>query len=516
MTKLRGFLAALAMLLLVAGVAPDGWAQEVDEALDAAAATTNEAFETADLEPDGDADVETVLVDAEDDVVEVDAAEEEEAPLTAEFAHFTSSNVFMMFCAALVFIMHLGFGCVEIGLTRAKNAVNILCKNAMIISMGILLYAICGFNLMYPPGFEDNSASQQFFGFGGPWITGDSGSASGDYNSGYTYWTDFLFQAMFAATAATIVSGAVAERIKLGPFLVISMLLIGVSYPITGSWKWGYGFLDDRGFYDFAGSTIVHGVGGMAALVTAAILGPRLGKYAADGTVQPIPGHSMPFAFIGVIVLWLGWFGFNGGSVLSHDAEGTSLVLVNTSIAAASGAIAAYFTTRIGSGKPELSMILNGILAGLVGITAGADQMNPAESSIIGLIAGVLVVLSVYFFDKIRVDDPVGAISVHLVCGIFGTLVVGVLGTRGFFRIGGGEVDAEVGYSLVTQIIGCFSMLAFTAVFMLIVVLIVKAVMGLRVSEEEEIEGLDLGEHDMSAYPDFQQTFIKSYHAREI
>ena len=506
MMKLRGFLAALAMLLLVAGVAPDGWAQEVGETLEAAAQSTNDAFESVDIEPDGD--VEAIVAEA----VDVEAAEEA-APLTTEFAHFTSSNVFMMFCAALVFIMHLGFGCVEIGLTRAKNAVNILCKNAMIISMGILLYGICGFNLMYP-GFGDDDAG--YFGFAGFWLNpGADYEPVGYADAGYTYWTDFLFQAMFAATAATIVSGAVAERIKLGSFLVISTLLIGISYPITGAWQWGGGWLASNGFHDFAGSTIVHAVGGTAALVTAALLGPRLGKYNADGSVNAIPGHSMPFAFIGVIVLWLGWFGFNGGSVLSADADGTSLVMVNTAIAGAAGAIAAYFTTRIGSGKPDLSMVLNGILAGLVGITAGADQMNPAESSIIGLIAGVLVVLSVYFFDKIRIDDPVGAISVHMVCGIFGTLVVGLIGTRGFVRIGGGELG-EANGTILMQIVGCASMIAFTAIFMLITVLIVKAIFGLRVSQEEEIEGLDLGEHDMSAYPDFQQTFIKSYHAREI
>ena len=508
MFKLRGIWTVLVAGVLLGAMASGVTAQEVDETLEAAAAQTNEAFESVDAEPDGDA---ALVVD--EGVAEVADAEPAAAATAAETNFLTASNVFMMFCACLVFIMHLGFGCVEIGLTRSKNAVNILCKNAMIISIGILTYGICGFNLMYP-GFEDDNPG--YFGFAGAWLKpGDGYDAVGYADAGYTYWTDFLFQAMFAATAATIVSGAVAERIKLGPFLIISTLLIAISYPITGAWQWGGGWLASAGFHDFAGSTIVHAVGGTAALVTAAILGPRLGKYNADGTANAIPGHSMPFAFIGVIVLWLGWFGFNGGSVLSADADGTSLVMVNTAIAGAAGAIAAYFTTRIGSGKPDLSMVLNGILAGLVGITAGADQMNPAESSIIGLIAGVLVVLSVYFFDKIRIDDPVGAISVHLVCGIFGTLVVGILGNKGLLRIGGGEL--EVGDSgLLMQIVGCFSMIAFTAIFMAIVVLIVKAIFGLRVSEEEEVEGLDLGEHDMSAYPDFQQTFIKSYHAREI
>ncbi len=458
--------------------------------------------------------VEGAAVKAADAVTSDPPEAEAAVPAVSEGVYY-ANNVWMMLCAALVFIMHLGFGTLEAGLTRSKNTVNILCKNTMVICIGILLYAVCGFNLMYP-GFADGAEGNQYLSFAGLWLNpGDTGQSIFYHDGTYTYYTDFLFQAMFAATAATIVSGAVAERIKLGPFLVFATMLLAFSYPITGAWKWGAGFLDDMGFYDFAGSTVVHAVGGAAALAVVILLGPRLNKYGPNGEVNPIPGHSMPLAFIGVIMLWLGWFGFNGGSVLSADPAATSLVLVTTSIAAAAGAVAAYFVTRV-LGKPDLSMILNGILAGLVGITAGADQMNPAEAAIIGLIAGTIVVFAVIGFDKIKIDDPVGALSVHLVCGIFGTLVVGIFGARGFFRIGGGELDPENSGSFVTQLIGCAAIVAFTFAFSFIVAAIIKATMGLRVSEEEEIEGLDLGEHDMAAYPDFQQTYIKSYHAREI
>ena len=407
------------------------------------------------------------------------------------YATFMTNNVWMMLSAGLVFIMHLGFACVESGLTRSKNTVNILFKNTLIPCIGLLTYALCGFNLMYP-GFEAG-VSKDWFGFAGFGVSVSDPVAglTDAYNAGYTYWTDFLFQAMFAATAATIVSGAVAERIKLSTFLVFSTIFVAVSYPITGSWKWGYGWLNTLGFYDFAGSTLVHSVGGWGALAGVLILGPRLGKYKDGKLHHPMLGHSMPLAVIGVFLLWLGWFGFNGGSVLSANPGPTSLVLVTTCLAAAAGGVGAALTSWIVLKKPDLSMALNGILAGLVGITAGADQMAALSSILIGLIAGVIVVFSVLFFDKFKIDDPVGAISVHLVCGIWGTLAVGLFG-----NMAGGS-------QLVKQLTGIGAIGAFTFIFAYVVFFVLKLTMGLRVSAEEEVEGLDIGEHGNEAYPDF-------------
>lgn len=401
---------------------------------------------------------------------------------------FTTNNLWMMIAAGLVFIMHLGFATVESGLTRAKNTTNILFKNTLIPCIGLVTYALVGFNLMYP-GFEQGSMS--FFGFSGFGVATDAAGVTSAYNVGYTYWTDFLFQGMFAATAATIVSGAVAERIKLGTFLVFSAVFVSLVYPILGSWKWGYGWLNTLGFYDFAGSTLVHSVGGWGALVGAALLGPRIGKY-VGGKTKGIPGHNMPLATMGVFLLWLGWFGFNGGSVLSADPGLVSLTLVTTCLAASAGGIGAMAASWMTSKKPDLTMALNGVLAGLVGITAGADQMAMTSSVLIGLIAGVIVVFSVYFFDRIRIDDPVGAISVHLVCGIWGTLAVGLFGAKAGLK------------QLGIQALGVVSYGAAAALGALAIFLILKPIMGLRVSAEEETEGLDLGEHGMTAYPDFQ------------
>jgi len=407
------------------------------------------------------------------------------------YSTFTVNNTWMMLSAALVFIMHLGFATVETGLTRSKNTVNILFKNTLIPCIGILTYAVIGFNLMYPgPDFAG-----KWFGFSGfgVTVTDDVAALTDVYNAGYTYWTDFLFQAMFAATAATIVSGAVAERIKLSSFLVFSTVFVAICYPMTGMWKWGNGWLNTMAtpFYDFAGSTLVHSVGGWGALAGVMILGPRLGRY-RDGKAMPVPGHSMPLATIGVFLLWLGWFGFNGGSVLSADPSLVSLTLVTTCIAASAGAIGAMVTSWLTQKKPDLSMVLNGILAGLVGITAGADQMNMNSSIIIGLSSGIIVVLAVGMFDKLKLDDPVGALSVHLVCGIWGTLCVGIFG-------------AKAGMSqFISQLIGVGAIGAFTFVFAYILFQIIKAVMGLRVSPEEETEGLDLAEHGNEAYPEFK------------
>jgi len=354
---------------------------------------------------------------------------------------FVANNAWMMIAAALVFIMHLGFAMVESGLTRAKNTTNILFKNTFIICCGILTYFAVGFNLMYPGDFNG------FLGFAGFGLAAgfEEGANTAAYaDGGYTYWTDFLFQAMFAATAATIVSGAVAERIKLGSFMIFTTIFVALVYTIAGSWKWGGGFLDSAGFYDFAGSTLVHSVGGMAALVGAMVLGPRLGKYAKNGAVHPMPGSSLPLSTVGVFLLWLGWFGFNGGSVLSADPAATSFVLVT-------------------------------------------NVINPGAAILVGLIAGGLVVGSVLLFDKIRIDDPVGAISVHLTCGIWGTLAVGIFST-----------NPE--HSLLTQAFGVLCYGGFTAICAAILFVGLKATLGLRVSEEEELEGLDLSEHGMHAY----------------
>jgi ammonium transporter, Amt family len=403
-------------------------------------------------------------------------------------AIFTVNNLWMMIAAGLVFIMHLGFASLEAGLTQSKNTVNILFKNSVIPAIGLLTYAIVGFNLMYPG--EDFAG--MFFGFAGFGISTNGEGITNSYNAGYTYWTDFLFQGMFAATAATIVSGAVAERIKLSSFLIFSTIFVAICYPMVGMWKWGGGFLNELGFYDFAGSTLVHAVGGWGALTGVIILGARNGKYTA-GKVNPIPGHSMPLATIGVFLLWLGWFGFNGGSVLSADPGAVSLVLVTTSIAASAGAIGAMVTSWGFLKKPDISMVLNGILAGLVGITAGADTMSPLEASAVGFIAGIIVVFAVISFDKIKLDDPVGALSVHLVCGIWGTLAVGIFGSLAGFS------------QFLTQLLGVMVVGAFTFSFTFGLWMLLKKTIGIRVSAEEEETGLDVGEHGMSAYPDFEK-----------
>ena len=403
---------------------------------------------------------------------------------------FTINNVWMMICTGLVFFMHLGFSFLEIGLTRQKNTINILFKNLFIICAGLLMYYIGGFNLMYP-GFEEGSAGiLKFAGFG---IAAPENGMLPEYASGgYTWWTDFLFQGMFAATAATIVSGAVAERIKIGGFMIFVIIYVGLIYPIVGSWKWGGGFLDGMGFYDFAGSTLVHSVGGWAALVALFLLGPRIGKFNEFNKPQPIPGHNIPFAAAGVLILWLGWFGFNGGSVLSADPAITSLVLVTTSLAAAAGGISAFLVSTMMYKNYDLTMFLNGILGGLVGITAGADLMSPNEAVIIGLIAGAVIVFGVSLLDKLKLDDPVGAVAVHLICGIWGTLAVGIFGTM-----------AGIDQFLV-QLAGVGIVGAFCVVSSFIILKTIKSLAGLRVSEIEELEGLDRHEHGMEAYPDFR------------
>jgi Amt family ammonium transporter len=487
-TLVRNWLLPAILVLTVMAVPFSSLVAQDDAGGEAAVAAASEA-ETAPDSP-------TTDEEPADAGVTEEAAPIDAPPAADAIAQFMVNNLWIMLAGMLVFIMHLGFATLESGLTRSKNTVNILFKNTMIICIGLLTYGICGFNLMYP-GFADGTGNEiiGFAGFGflahGPADLADDSLMQG-YGT-YTIFTDFFFQAMFAATCCTIVSGAVAGRIKLSSFLIFATLFVTFSYPITGSWHWGYGFLYDNKFYDFAGSTLVHSVGGWGALVMATLLGARKGKY-IDGRAMPIPASNMPLATIGVFLLWFGWFGFNGGSVLSADPGAVSLVLVTTTMAAAAGGFSAAITSWVVAGKPDLSMSLNGILAGLVGITAGADQMTGIDAIIIGLIAGVVVFFAVIFIDtKLKIDDPVGAISVHLVCGIWGTLCVGIFGAKGF--LSGAGMD-----QLMAQLMGIGAIGLFTVVFCLIVGSVLKATIGLRVSEQEEIEGLDIGEHGMQAY----------------
>ena len=405
----------------------------------------------------------------------------------------TTNNVWMMVCTFLVFFMHLGFTFLEVGLTRQKNSINILFKNFFVITAGLIIYCAVGFNLMYP-------SEWLIEGILGSPVAGLDAEAAADlsYNEGYTYWTDFLFQGMFAATAATIISGAVAERIKISSFMLIASLYVAIVYPIVGAWKWGGGFMDAAGFYDFAGSTLVHAVGGWGALVVIYFLGARKGRFGKDGAV--IPGSNIPLSAAGVVILWLGWFGFNGGSVLSADPALTSVTLVNTCLAAAAGGLSCAGLYKVFYGKADIMMFMNGVLGGLVGITAGADLMLPTSSIIIGFISGPVVFLSSSLLEKAELDDPVGAIPVHLFCGIWGTLAVGIFGSLASF-------DQFMIQLACVGITGVFCIVAGT-----IIVQLVKAVKGLRVSEDAEEVGLDISEHDGSlAYAQFQIT-SKKYH----
>lgn len=399
---------------------------------------------------------------------------------------FSISNLWLLIAASMVFIMHLGFACLEAGLSQQKNTVNVLFKNIIVLAIGIVSYAFIGFNLMYP----GSEFAGGFFGFSGFGISADAQALSTSYNQNYTYWTDFIFQAMFAATTATIVSGAVAERIKLSSFMIFSVLFVMICYPVVGMWKWGGGVLDSLStpFYDFAGSTLVHSVGGWGALAGALILGPRLGKYGNRGLVAPIYPHSLPLATIGTFLLWFGWFGFNGGSVLSADPASVSQVFVTTALSGASGVIGAMLATMLLLKHLDLTMVLNGALAGLVGITAGADQMGPLHAVTVGLISGVLVVVSVLTFDRLKIDDPVGAISVHLICGIWGTVAVGLFGALS---------SPEQFFS---QLIGVVGVGIFSFGFAYGVFAALKAWSGIRVSADIETAGLDHHEHGLSAY----------------
>jgi Amt family ammonium transporter len=387
--------------------------------------------------------------------------------------------------AALVFFMQAGFAMVESGFTRAKNAINIMMKNLMDFSMGSIAFWAVGFGLMF--GVSQTG-----------WF-GTSGFFLSDFSPGGDPWVlaFWMFQVVFAATAATIVSGAMAERTKFSGYLIYSVFISALIYPIFGSWAWGSlynggGWLENLGFIDFAGSTVVHSVGGWAALAGAIVLGPRIGKYTKDGKVKPILGHNMPLAALGVFILWLGWFGFNPGSTTAANKD-IAMIFVNTNLAAAAGCVLAMFTSWAKFGKPEVGMSLNGALAGLVAITSPCATVTPMSAVIIGAIAGVIVVLAVLFFDKIRIDDPVGAISVHGVCGAWGTL------SAGMFNIGGTTMKI-IGVQLL-GISACF-LWVFPTAYLLFK--LIDVTIGLRVSPEEELEGLDFVEHGGNAYPDFE------------
>jgi Amt family ammonium transporter len=399
-----------------------------------------------------------------------------------------ANYVWTLVAAVLVFFMQAGFAMVEAGFTRAKNCINIMMKNLMDFSMGSLFYWAVGFGLMF------GASKTGFFGTTGFFLS--------DFEVDGDPWVlaFWMFQVVFAATAATIVSGAMAERTKFTGYLVYSAVLSALIYPIFGSWAWGSlfngsGWLEGLGFIDFAGSTVVHSVGGWAALAGAIVLGPRLGKFTKDGGIKPILGHNIPLAALGVFILWVGWFGFNPGSTTTADTS-IAMIFVNTNLAAATGAVLAMIVSWVKFGKPEVGMSLNGALAGLVGITAGCANVTPGSSIIIGAVAGILVVFSVMFFDKIRIDDPVGAISVHGVCGAWGTLAAGI------FNIGGTTVKI-----LSVQCIGIVSCFAWTFCTAFILFKIIDSTMGLRVSPEEEMEGLDSTEHGGNAYPDFTSNY---------
>ena len=408
------------------------------------------------------------------------AAAQEDAVSAAEVQGVLNA-IWILIAAILVIFMNAGFGMLETGFCRQKNAVNILAKNLIVFALATIAFWAIGFSIMF-------GGENPFIGGGGWFLSSTDPGTYGlaPFPAGLPIPVFFLFQAAFAGTAATIVSGAVAERIEFLSFLLFSLLITGIAYPITGHWVWNSnGWLAQAGFADFAGSTVVHSVGGWAALMGAAILGPRIGKY-DNGEARAIPGHNMSIATLGCLILWIGWFGFNPGSQLAADAE-VPYIAVTTNLAAAAGGITATITSWVKDGKPDLSMVINGILAGLVAITAGCNAVSYLSAVIIGAIGGVIVVFSVGFFDKIKVDDPVGATSVHLVNGAWGTLAVGIFG----------------GANIFIQLLGIVSIGGFTVLMSTIFWFALKATVGIRVHSEQEFEGLDIAEHGMEAYSGF-------------
>ncbi len=431
-------------------------------------------------------------------------------------------TVWTLITAFLVFFMNLGFALVESGFCRAKNTTNILAKNYIVFAVSSVAFLLTGFGLMFSDG-------NGLFGTSGIWfLTGaDNSPATGDtYQGVYSAlnWTGtpllakFFFQLVFAGTAATIVSGAVAERIKFASFFLFSFIMVGFVYPVAGHWIWGGGWLAKLGMLDFAGSTVVHSIGGWAAFAGIVMLGPRIGKYTKEGKPVAIPGHSMTSATIGVFVLWFGWFGFNPGSTMAADWASIAHIATTTNTAAATASISALLTAWWLLGKPDLGMTLNGGLAGLVAITAPCAFVSVASSFAIGIMAGALVVGSVLFFDRVGVDDPVGALSVHMVNGVFGTLALGLFAdptvcpaasvAKPGLLLGGGLAQ------LLPQAMGVVAVGAFVFLVGLIGWAIIKVVVGLRVSADEELEGLDIGEHGNYAYPDFQMATIAEHGAR--
>ena len=422
------------------------------------------------------------------------AAHAADEPPTPEYIQGVLNAIWITIAAILVIFMNAGFGMLETGFCRQKNAVNILSKNLIVFALATLIFWAIGFSFMFGEG-------NAFMGLSGFFLSSQDPATYGldPFPAGLPISVAFLFQAAFAGTAATIVSGAVAERIRFDAFLLFSLLLVGISYPITGHWVWsGNAWLGEVGFSDFAGSTVVHSVGGWAALMGAAILGPRMGKY-ENGQARAIPGHNMSIATLGCLILWIGWFGFNPGSVLGAD-ETVPYIALTTNLAAAAGGVAATLTSWATSGKPDLSMIINGILAGLVGITAGCDGVDYFGAVIVGAIAGIIVVFSVGFIDSVlKIDDPVGATSVHLTCGIWGTLAVGLFNTESGLFYGGGFAQ------VIAQVIGIASIGGMTVLLSTIFWFVLKSTVGIRVSAEEESMGLDVGEHGMEAYSGFMK-----------
>jgi len=425
-------------------------------------------------------------------------------------------TLWVLIAAFLVFFMNLGFAMVESGLCRAKNTVNILAKNFIVFAIASISFYIIGWGLMFGNGSSFMGLEGLFFAGGADNSPAIGEAYKGAYAAlnwtGVPLWAKFFFQLVFAGTAATIVSGAVAERVKFISFIVFSFILVGIMYPLTGHWIWGGGFLQTMGMFDFAGSSVVHSVGGWSALAGVILLGARHGKYRADGSIKPIMGHNMSMVTLGGLVLWFGWFGFNPGSTMGvGDGSAIAHIAVTTNTAAAMAILSSAIVSWLVQKKPDLSMIINGALAGLVAITAPCAFVSVGSSAIIGLIAGVLVVLAVLFFDKLKLDDPVGALSVHLVNGVFGTLAVGlfaqdkITGTatgNGLFFGGGVKL-------LLAQAAGVVAVGVFTFVVAFAVWYAIRAVIGLRVSREEELAGLDIGEHGMKAYPDFQGFLTK-------
>jgi len=441
-----------------------------------------------------------------------------DTPQVAELlsrAKIALDTVWVLLAAFLVFFMNLGFAMVESGLCRAKNAVNILAKNFIVFAIASLAFWVLGWGLMFGDG-------NGFVGLKGLFCAAgaDNSPAIGDryegvYSAlnwtGVPFYAKFLFQLVFAGTAATIVSGAVAERVKFISFILFSFVIVGLIYPITGHWVWGGGWLQKLGMWDFAGSTVVHSVGGWAALAGVLLLGPRLGKYREDGAVRPIFGHNMSTTALGVLVLWFGWFGFNPGSTMAANVADIARIAVTTNMAAAMATLTATATAWRLLGKPDLSMILNGCLAGLVAITAPCAYVSVPAAVVIGALAGVLVVLAVLMFDRLRIDDPVGALSVHLVNGVFGTLAVGLFACdavmpettgNGLFYGGGWTLLGKQALGAASVALFAFgvSWLAWSAI---------QHTLGIRVRREEELGGLDVGEHGMEAYPDFQGFLTK-------